>query len=283
MASRPAQRQKYAAPVASAYRLSGVFDRVAEPRDEADVVAQVDVRGLMRANRPLLALSMLSLFIVPGWARSGVEVDTVLRDAQNGAELGRARTCHAFREVAHLSMLPLVPTHAIGSVEVDTIFGLASRGLALALATEADRALSPELAAAAAAACPASARLPRWHAVRDDRSTWQLEQLRLEDGPCLTRPSVKTYLEEVAKSMKAAWRPPPGATRPVPVDVSFSLQPDGSLRNLAVPMEADPAFAESAASAARRAAPFPPLTGPLECLADEELLAPFGKRPALQY
>ena len=103
-------------------------------------MAQVDVRGLMRANRPLLALSMLSLFIVPAWGRSGVEVDTVLRDAQNGAELGRARTCHAFREVAHLSMLPLVPTHAIGPVEVDTIFGLARRGLALALATEADRA-----------------------------------------------------------------------------------------------------------------------------------------------
>jgi hypothetical protein len=275
----PLREKSYEEAVAAAYRASGLFDRVAEGREPTDLEAEVEILGLAEMNRPWVAVAALTLFTLPAVGRSEAQVATVLRRADTGEEVGRSHVCSLWRDYGHVTLLPFVFSHAQEAVMRDVLFGLSRKGLVLAAAGERGLAASPRLAAAARSSCPATARLPRMRAPRDARSRFAAELERRDEGPCLRRPSVETYLAAALAKLRQAWRPPEAAVRDTRVELHFSLDAEGRFLTLEVPAEVDTWLADSAVAAAHDAAPFPPLAGPLACLVGEPITASFSEPP----
>jgi hypothetical protein len=269
------QTDYYLGKVAKVYREPGLFDRIAEPRDRPDLVISVRGRGLLEGSAAWQAASNLTLFLVPSTMRTGVEIDTVVREAETQRELGRSRVCGSLRQITSVVMFPAIFTNPSGGVEMGMIQGLTRKGLALALATEADRARSPALTAAAASACDGGDDGKRTRVVeKDGRGSWTGESAYRESVPCLERPGRRRYLNELGAKVRERWTPPPDRPGASPAAVSLWLAPDGSIIDLKPGAPDDP-LAERTIVAVRAAAPFPPLEGPLLCLADEPMEVQF--------
>jgi hypothetical protein len=280
VASLPPLREKsYEDAVAAAYLASGLFDSVAEGRGPTDLEAEVEILGLAEMNQPWAALAALTLFTVPAVGRSEAQVATVLRRADTREELGRSHVCLALAGLRPRDAPALVFSHAQEAVTRRVLFGLSRKGLLLAAAGERGLAASPRLAAAARSSCPAAAHLPRMRATRDERSRFAAELERRDQGPCLRRPSVETYLAGARAKLLQAWRPQEAAVRDARVELHFSLDAEGRFLTLDVPAEVDTWLADSAVAAAHDAAPFPPLAGPLACLVGEPISASFSELP----
>ncbi len=117
----PARKKGFEESIAPAYRVSGLFDRVTEGNEKADLVAEVGVLGLGTGSQTWVSLAALTLFTIPVTARSEAEIETVLRRADTGAEIGRSTVCFAWWDAAHLTLLPWVFTRASGPVTRATL------------------------------------------------------------------------------------------------------------------------------------------------------------------
>lgn len=118
--------------VAHAYRDLDVFDRLGPV--SPDVSVQVEIRDFGGANRPLVVLSALTLFLVPAWSTSDFVVTTRI-SRFGSAPIAESSVRYSYRSYYHLLLLPLVPTHQELTVEREVIYGLARKGLAEALAS----------------------------------------------------------------------------------------------------------------------------------------------------
>jgi hypothetical protein len=250
--------EDYVKPVFDAYRSAGVFDRVADSREAPAWVADVRVFHLLDGGGGWKWATYLTFFLVPSSQRAAIEVVTVVRAAGAPTPIGVAHACKDMREVRSLFVLPVAATSSIEKSKYDTIFALAGGGLARALgslATTGD-------------ACPSQ--LPRPRAA-DARGSFLAEEQRREQGECLERPAVRSYVDALRVRVAETWVPADGVPNELPVPVSVQLAADGSLTGLRVAQPGEAKRDERTLSAVRSAAPFGPLDGPLDCLRDHAL------------
>ena len=260
----------YLNPVIDAYRRAGVFDRVADSRERPSVVADVRAYGLAEGSAGWRLASWLTLLLVPNTRRTGVEVETVLRDAGTQAEIGRSQVCRAMREVQSVFLFPALATNATKGVEDATLAGLAGVGLALALATPDDLARAPALAAAAADACPASARLSR------PRSFAGVAPALGAEARCNQRPGVRAYVRHFHDQVQAQWDVKEGGDERG--TIAIRLRADGSIDDIRTEGPGDPDLTAKTIAAVQAAAPFGPLEGPLDCLREVPIRLDFRAR-----
>jgi hypothetical protein len=266
---REGQHDRTLERIAGVYRDSGLFERVADLREQPKTVATVRARAITEGNEALHWASLLTLAIVPSTVRADYEIETVVRDARTQLELGRSRACHSLKRTQSIVFAPAFFTNAPGAVEADALVGITRKGLALALATEADRTRSPELAAAAADPCPASLVRARPRAAGGDaRGSWTAESARRADTPCLDRPGLRAHVRTLEAVVREAWTARRADARGKPAPVTIQLALDGRVLDAAPAEGADPVLAARTIDAVRAVAPFAPLDRPFECLAD---------------
>ncbi len=87
------------------------------------------------------------------------------------------------------------------------------------------------------------------------------------DGDCLTRPEVRSYTEQIKDRMYARWVLPSSARPDASVQLQFKLDRAGALRSVEVVSASDTALGTSAVEALRSAAPFPPMSDRVLCMA----------------
>lgn len=94
---------------------------------------------------------------------------------------------------------------------------------------------------------------------------------------CLSRPEVKAYTEVIRNRMYARWVLPSDIPdRTIEVELSFRLEPAGSLIKVEVKRSGHSVIGASAMEALRSAAPFPPMSDRVRCLAGNNLVATFS-------
>jgi hypothetical protein len=109
----------------------GTLDRIGPEPAERKV--QVIIRDEGHASRPLIALTALSLFLIPSGSKSDFTVTVRVRRSADLAVLGEATGRYSYRSWYHLFMLPFVGTNQEMTVESEVIYGLTRKGLAEAL------------------------------------------------------------------------------------------------------------------------------------------------------
>jgi TonB family protein len=87
------------------------------------------------------------------------------------------------------------------------------------------------------------------------------------DGDCFDRPEVLRYTEQIKERMYARWVLPAGATPDASVQLQFKLDRAGAVRSVQVIAASDAALGSSAVEALRSAAPFPPMSDRVLCMA----------------
>jgi len=91
------------------------------------------------------------------------------------------------------------------------------------------------------------------------------------DGDCFERPEVAAYREQVRTRMLARWILPPDVPASQKVELQFRLDPAGSVTSVRSIGSTDPQLAASAVEALRAAAPFPPMSDRVRCMARQDL------------
>jgi TonB family protein len=95
------------------------------------------------------------------------------------------------------------------------------------------------------------------------------------DGNCTDRPEVVAYLDQVKQRMYTRWILPDELPANRTVQLRFSLDVAGSVRNVALVSSGDPRLGESAVEALRAASPFPPMTDRVRCLSQSAVTGTF--------
>jgi TonB family protein len=95
------------------------------------------------------------------------------------------------------------------------------------------------------------------------------------EGDCITRPEVVAFLEQIKTRMYARWILPPDVPPSQKVELQFRIDPAGSVSNVRPVGSSDPQLAASAVEALRAAAPFPPMSDRVRCMAKQQLTATF--------
>jgi hypothetical protein len=90
---------------------------------------------------------------------------------------------------------------------------------------------------------------------------------------CLQRPEVMAYIETMRQRMLARWVVPADATGSRKVQLRIKLEAGGSLLKVENTKTTDELLGRSAMEALRAASPFPPMSGPIRCLAQHDLVA----------
>jgi hypothetical protein len=89
---------------------------------------------------------------------------------------------------------------------------------------------------------------------------------------CLQRPEVTAYMEAMKKRVYARWVVPADASGSRRVQLRIKLEAGGSLLSVENTQGGDELLGNSAMDALRAASPFPPMSGPIRCLAQRHLL-----------
>jgi len=97
----------------------------------------------------------------------------------------------------------------------------------------------------------------------------------LPESSCFERPEVSSYLLQVKDRTIEHWRLPPGVQANQSVTLRFQIDSSGGAMRVGFVNASDNALGASAADALRAAAPFPPMTEPVRCLAQLPILATF--------
>jgi TonB family protein len=92
---------------------------------------------------------------------------------------------------------------------------------------------------------------------------------------CTERSEVRNYLAEVERRTYDRWVLPPGIDPDQQVVLRFALDAAGSAVAVSVAKSSDNALGASAVDALRAAAPFPPMSGEVRCLAGISIRATF--------
>jgi TonB family protein len=93
---------------------------------------------------------------------------------------------------------------------------------------------------------------------------------------CLEVPAVRSYLEEVRRRTYERWVLPPGVDAGRVVTLRFHLDVAGSASKVSIVSAEDNALGASAVDALRAAAPFPPMTDEVRCLAGQRIKGTFS-------
>ncbi len=93
---------------------------------------------------------------------------------------------------------------------------------------------------------------------------------------CLSRPEVTAYTKLIKDRVYARWVLPPESPADVTVTLSFRLEPAGSVVKVEWRNAGNAAIGTSAMEALRSAAPFPPMSDRVRCLAGNNLIATFS-------
>jgi TonB family protein len=92
---------------------------------------------------------------------------------------------------------------------------------------------------------------------------------------CTERTDVRNYLAEVERRTYDRWVLPPGIDPDQEVVLRFKLDAAGSAVTVSVVKSSDNALGASAVDALRAAAPFPPMSGDVRCLAGLPIVGKF--------
>jgi len=95
------------------------------------------------------------------------------------------------------------------------------------------------------------------------------------DGDCINRPEVLAFLEQIKTRMYARWILPADVPPSQKVELQFRIDPAGSVTSVRPVGSSDPQLAASAVEALRAAAPFPPMSDRVRCMAKQQLTATF--------
>jgi TonB family protein len=93
---------------------------------------------------------------------------------------------------------------------------------------------------------------------------------------CVSRPEVRSYLDEVQKRTLDRWVLPPGINADQKVTLRFQLDVAGSATSVSLIRASDNALGASAVDALRAAAPFPPMPSRARCLGRVPITATFS-------
>jgi TonB family protein len=93
---------------------------------------------------------------------------------------------------------------------------------------------------------------------------------------CLQLPAVQTYLDEVRRRTYERWVLPPGVDAGRKVTLRFHIDVAGSASKVAIVSAEDNALGASAVDALRAAAPFPPMSEEVRCLAGQRIKGTFS-------
>ena len=93
---------------------------------------------------------------------------------------------------------------------------------------------------------------------------------------CLEQPAVKSYLEEVRRRTYERWVLPPGVDAGRKVTLRFHIDVAGSASKVSIVSAEDNALGASAVDALRAAAPFPPMSEEVRCLAGQRIKGTFS-------
>lgn len=96
---------------------------------------------------------------------------------------------------------------------------------------------------------------------------------------CLDRAEVQRYMALVRQRMEARWRATDSGGRRVKAVLRFSIDPGGSARGIELVSADDEGLGQAAVGALRAASPFPPMSDPVRCLADNVLRGRFTLSP----
>jgi hypothetical protein len=96
------------------------------------------------------------------------------------------------------------------------------------------------------------------------------------EGDCDKRPEVQAFMEQIKTRMYARWILPADIPAFQKVTLRFRLDPAGSVVSVEPVGSTNPELAASAVEALRAAAPFPPMSDRVRCMAKEPLLGLFG-------
>jgi hypothetical protein len=132
------QQQEWRSAVVQAYAEVGVFDRMNGDEDPRFLV-DVEVRDRGRVTGPLLTLTAVTLFLLPGTSSSEFVVTTQIRRPGEQVLIGQSQVRYSYRSYYHLLLLPFQVSNNERAVETEVIFGLARKGLAEAVRDAAKR------------------------------------------------------------------------------------------------------------------------------------------------
>jgi TonB family protein len=93
---------------------------------------------------------------------------------------------------------------------------------------------------------------------------------------CLQQPAVQFYLDEVRRRTYERWVLPPGVDAGRKVTLRFHIDVAGSASKVAIVSAEDNALGASAVDALRAAAPFPPMSEEVRCLAGQRIKGTFS-------
>ena len=93
---------------------------------------------------------------------------------------------------------------------------------------------------------------------------------------CMRRPAVQSYLADVERRTLARWVLPPGVDAGRHVTLRFQLDVAGSASRVSIVDAEDNALGASAIDALRSAAPFPPMSDDVRCLARVPIVGRFS-------
>lgn len=94
-------------------------------------------------------------------------------------------------------------------------------------------------------------------------------------GECFDRPEVQEYWTAVERRMYARWVLPPDVPADQTVKLRFELDAAGSARRVDLVPGGDARLGQSAVDALRSAAPFPPMSDQVRCLAGAPIVGTF--------
>jgi TonB family protein len=93
---------------------------------------------------------------------------------------------------------------------------------------------------------------------------------------CLHVPAVQSYLDEVRRRTYERWVLPPGVDAGRKVTLRFNIDVAGSASKVSIVSAEDNALGASAVDALRSAAPFPPMSEEVRCLAGQRIRGTFS-------
>jgi TonB family protein len=96
------------------------------------------------------------------------------------------------------------------------------------------------------------------------------------NASCLQLPAVLSYLDEVKRRTYERWVLPPGVEAGRKVTLRFNLDVAGSASKVSIVSAEDNALGASAVDALRAAAPFPPMSEEVRCLAGQRIKGIFS-------
>jgi TonB C terminal len=93
---------------------------------------------------------------------------------------------------------------------------------------------------------------------------------------CDSRPEVRAYMDQIRQRTVSRWAPPPGTKiGSVTAKLRFRIDPGGSATKVELVSAPDSRLGETVVDALRSASPFPPMSDPVRCLANTNLVATF--------